>query len=153
MRIYNAALDMILWSNVSIHDLATQDFYSYPSILLQDLYSYRIEYAKDGEKCSNVIIALIYEKGFDLQETADYIGVEFKSLLNQFLSDKAALPSFGPETDTELRAYIFGLETWIIGNLRFSLETPRYLGEDRVEIRNTFIVKLFPSCDTEDNSD
>lgn len=100
-----------------------------------------------------MITALIHEKGFDLQKAVDYIGSEFTSLLAQFLSDKARLPSFGPEGDADLKAYIFGLETWIIGNLRFSLETPRYLGEDRMDIRNTRVMKLILSHDASGDSE
>lgn len=69
--------------------------------------------------------------------------------MDQFLSDKAALPSFGPGVDADVKAYILGLEYWIIGNIHFSYEGPRYFGDDREEIRRTRVVRLFTSSDND----
>lgn len=71
------------------------------------------------------------------------------------ISDKAAMPSFGnTETDRQVKAYIFGLEQWIVGNLKFCFASHRYLGEEREEIEKSLIIQLLPSSDTEsDRSD
>ncbi|KAI5116915.1 hypothetical protein M0805_002120 [Coniferiporia weirii] len=121
-RIYNAALDMVLWSN--------------------DIYSYNMEQSRKGHSCANVVTVIMKEKGFTLQQAVDYAGAEFQALLGQFATDKEALPSFGAAVDADLRNYIFGLENWIVGNLMFSFDTPRYLGEERKEVEKTLIVKL-----------
>ena len=111
-----------------------------------------MERTRDGLTCSNVISSLIYHNNCTLQEAADYIGVEFQTILEQMVSDKASMPSFGStETDRQVKAYIFGLEQWITGNLRFCFDSPRYLGQERKEIEKSLVVKLFPSSDTEDS--
>ena len=89
------------------------------------------------------------QKGLSLQQAANYIGEEFQSLFTQFRMDKAVIPSFGPTTDADVRSYIAGMEDWIIGNLRYSMESRRYFGKKRMKVEKTLIVELdFPDENT-----
>ncbi|THH10890.1 hypothetical protein EW145_g1025 [Phellinidium pouzarii] len=126
-RIYNAALDMILWPN--------------------DIYSYQKEQTEPGCASSNYITVVMKEKGLTIQQAFDYAGAEFQSLVSQFIKDKLALPSFGAAVDADLKYYIAGLESWVSGHLQFSFETQRYFGEDREEVKKTLIVKLLKQDD------
>ena len=108
----------------------------------QDLYSYNMEQAREGHSCSNIVTVIMKEKGLSLQETVDFVGAEFESLLHEFAYDKKNLRSFGEETDNNVRQFIQALETWIIGNICWSFATRRYFGRDHEEIRKTLVVKL-----------
>ncbi|KAI5116559.1 hypothetical protein M0805_000470 [Coniferiporia weirii] len=127
-RLYNTALDIILWAN--------------------DIHSYNVEQAKEGHSFSNIITVVMKEKGLALQEAIDYVGTEFQEFITQFIADKAALPSFGAVVDGHVRGYVSGMEDWIAGYLQFSFETPRYFGPDRKEIEKTHIVKLLGRGET-----
>ena len=52
-----------------------------------------------GHFTNNVLTILQKEKNIDLQSAADYAGVLFKELYEQFVTDQASLPSFGAEMD------------------------------------------------------
>ena len=52
-----------------------------------------------GHLTNNILTVLQREKGFNLQEASDYVGVHFKELVDQFETNKARLPSFGTGLD------------------------------------------------------
>ncbi|KAL5485913.1 hypothetical protein ACEPAI_6956 [Sanghuangporus weigelae] len=110
--------------------------------LCNDLYSYNMEQAREGHSCSNIVTVIMKEKSLSLQETVDFVGAEFESILADFVDDKMALPSFGEKTDDDVMRFIGALETWIIGNICWSFATRRYFGRDHDEIRKTLVVKL-----------
>lgn len=95
-----------------------------------------------GVPGNNSITILMKSKGQSLQEAVDHVGGWIKSLLDQYLADKAKLPSFGALVDEAVQKYIFGMENWIIGNIIWCLETPRYFGRDFQEVKKTLVVKL-----------
>lgn len=63
----------------------------------------------------------------DLQAAADYIGVQFNREVENFIADKALLPSWGPEVDANVAACVEALENWTTGLLEFTCESERYL--------------------------
>lgn len=63
----------------------------------------------------------------DLQAAADYIGVQFHREVENFIADKALLPSWGPEVDANVAACVEALENWTTGLLEFTCESERYL--------------------------
>lgn len=85
------------------------------------------------------------EMNISLQGAADHVGMLFKDLMDDFLKCKANLPSFGPEWDDVVPKLIALLEAWIIGNILWSFETPRYFGADAAEVKETRVVKCRPS--------
>ncbi|KAI5119819.1 hypothetical protein M0805_006952 [Coniferiporia weirii] len=127
-RLYNTALDIILWAN--------------------DLHSYNMEQAREGHSFSNIITVVMKEKGIALQEAIDYVAAELQTFFTQFVADKAVLPSFGAVVDSHLRGYISGMEDWIAGYLQFAFETPRYFGPNGKEVEKTNIVKLLERGET-----
>lgn len=84
------------------------------------------------------------EKGFSLQQTIDFIGEEFRTIMEDFAIDRESLPSFGKEVDANVRLFISALETWIVGNIHWSFSTKRYFGKEHNEVRRTLTVKLSP---------
>ncbi|KAH8100908.1 terpenoid synthase [Cristinia sonorae] len=122
MRVHLAAVDMVCWSN--------------------DLYSYNMEQSM-GHTTNNILTVLMKEKHLDLQGAADFVGAHFKVLMARFLEDKARLPSWGPDMDAKVAQFVMASEMWIIGNLNWSFETPRYFGSQREQVRKTMVVQLY----------
>lgn len=54
------------------------------------------------------------EKGFSLQEAADYIGKHCNHLADQYLSARKRLP---PSLGTDALRFIDALGNWMVGNL------------------------------------
>lgn len=83
---------------------------------LQDIYSYSTEQAT-GQSGNNIVTVLMKENNLTLQQAADHIGVHSQQLMDDFVSAKARLPSWGLTVDGEVTRYIHGLSTWVRGNL------------------------------------
>ena len=82
-----------------------------------------------------------------LQEAMDEAGVRFIQAREQFLDDKARIPSWGPDIDPLVSSYVNGLEQFVVGNLEFSFDTERYFGVDRTDVKRTRVVTLLPRTD------
>ena len=93
---------------------------------------------------ANAVPVVMKETNIGVQEAIDYIGVLFEDLVNDFLKCKANLPSFGLEWDDVVPKFIALLEAWVIGNIIWSFETPRYFGEDGARVKETRVVKCGP---------
>ncbi|KAF5369039.1 hypothetical protein D9758_003091 [Tetrapyrgos nigripes] len=126
MEAYWAAADLVCWAN--------------------DVYSYNMEQAK-GHSGNNVVTVLMKAYNFDLQQACDYVGLQFKKLMNQFNSAKSRLPSFGPKVDAQVAQYVLSMENWIRGNLDWSFETKRYFGTHHEKVKRTRVVFLRPMED------
>ncbi|OCH86166.1 terpenoid synthase [Obba rivulosa] len=120
-RMNDAAIDMVCWAN--------------------DLYSYNMEQAM-GHTTNNIITVLMEHGHVDLQNAVDLVGGHWDELMNNFLANKKSLPSWGPELDLKVAAYIKGMEYWVVGNLHWSFRTVRYFGRAREEVQRTRIVHL-----------
>ncbi|KAH9895892.1 terpenoid synthase [Cubamyces lactineus] len=117
----HAATDMVCWSN--------------------DLYSYNMEQAM-GHTGNNILTVLMTHKDLSLQAAADHVGEHWKTLLSTYLDAKKRLPSWGAKIDREVAQYAMAFESWVIGNMNWSFETPRYFGPARFDVRRTGIVHL-----------
>jgi hypothetical protein len=84
------------------------------------------------------------EKGFDLQEAADHAGVLFGDLVGRFIAERKELPSWGSDIDRDVNRYVDAIGNWVVGNLCWSFETPRYFGSALEDVKRTRIVKLRP---------
>lgn len=60
-----------------------------------------------------------------------------KSTVERFETNRAKVPSWGPEVDIMVERYVQGLQDWIIGNTLWSFETHRYFGEAGAEVLKT----------------
>lgn len=97
-----------------------------------------------GLEGNNILTALMKAKGFNLQEAADHAGALFGNLVSRFIAERKKLPSWGPELDRDVNRYIDGISHWVVGNLFWSFETPRYFGPALEDVKRTQVVKLRP---------
>ena len=84
------------------------------------------------------------ELDLDLQGGIDYVGNRIKEAIDLFVADKAALPSWGPELDAQVQAYVAGLGDWMVGNLVWSFETERYFSKEGHTVKKTRQIALLP---------
>ena len=97
-----------------------------------------------GLEGNNVLTVLMKSKGVTLQEAVNHVGVEFQSLVDIYMKNKALVGSFGPEHDANIQTYIQNVGQWGVGNLEWSFKTQRYFGPAHEEIRKTGVVKIAP---------
>ena len=69
-------------------------------------------------------------------------GEFFANYAGEFNVWKAQLPSWGPETDTAVSAYVNGMAACVRGYIEWSLTGPRYFGASVEEVRRTRRVLL-----------
>ena len=112
----------------------------------QDVYSYNMEQSR-GIDGNNIVTVLMREKNVGLQVASDVVGEHFEQLMQQFTESKKHLPTWGPEVDAAVDAYIKAMEHWVIGNLDWSFETTRYFGPHFAEVKRTRVVNLRPRRD------
>ncbi|KAL1732292.1 isoprenoid synthase domain-containing protein [Schizophyllum commune] len=120
-QIYWAGVDLVCWQN--------------------DLYSYSMEVAR-GLSGSNMVTVLMQELGVDVQGAVNYLGELCKGLVVQYGRGRENLPFWGPEIDVAVARYADAVGCWVRGNIDWSFETPRYFGQDALEVKRTRIVKL-----------
>ncbi|OCB88734.1 terpenoid synthase [Sanghuangporus baumii] len=120
-KILDAAVDMMCLSN--------------------DIYSYALEYASGLDSC-NAVTILMHNEGLLHQEAMDRTAQLYKNCADIIVACKLAMRSFGPEVDEMVRAYLYGVQQAICGNNSWSMDTPRYFGDNREEVKRTGIVKI-----------
>ncbi|KAH7884649.1 terpenoid synthase [Phlebopus sp. FC_14] len=113
---YWAVVDMVCWSN--------------------DIYSYKSEQSR-GHGGNNIVTVLVLEEGISVQDAMDRAGVVFGELMDRYLRDKCRIRSWGPEIDEDVAQYMDAIGYWVVGNLQWSFETPRYFGDQREEVLRT----------------
>ncbi len=98
---------------------------------------------KRGLEGSNYISVLMREQNLSLQDAVDHMGVQYKTLLDQFLRYETMLPSFGsPSADNGLRRYVECMKQSIVGYLIWCFDTYRYFGPEDRDVRHTLVVGL-----------
>lgn len=97
-----------------------------------------------GLEGNNIITVLMKTRNMDIQSACYFVGKHYKQLMDNFLSAKASLRSFGSKVDADVHRYIKSCQHWPGGNLAWSFETPRYFGARREQIRRTRVVPLKP---------
>ena len=97
-----------------------------------------------GLEGNNILTVLMEAKGFNLQGAADQAGVLFGDLMSRFIAERKKLPSWGPDLDRDVNRYVDAIGHWVVGNLCWSFETPRYFGPALEDVKRTRIVKLRP---------
>lgn len=108
-----------------------------------------------GLEGNNLLTVLMQADGLDLQEAANKVGEHFQDLVNGFNRNKAQLPSFLSVhggyngIDADVGKYVHSLEQWVIGNLNWSFETPRYFGSENKVVARTLVVDLQTTKRTE----
>ncbi len=97
-----------------------------------------------GLEGNNFITVLMRTKNMDIQAACNFVGRHYEQLMDDFLTAKGSLRSFGCDVDPDVRRYIEACQHWPVGNLVWSFETPRYFGACRDQIRRTRVVPIKP---------
>jgi hypothetical protein len=109
----------------------------------QDLYSYNNEQAA-GHGGHNIITVVMNEKGVDLDGALRWVGEYHEEVLSRFQAQRRMLPSWGPDMDLVVDAYVERLAHWIRGHDCWSFESGRYFGSEGSEIQKHRLVALLP---------
>ncbi|KAI1841069.1 hypothetical protein JX266_012727 [Neoarthrinium moseri] len=107
--------------------------------LQNDVFSYRKDLIK-GED-SNIIF-IFKDQGLTDQEAVERIGEMLYDCYNKWRDAVANVPSWGDEIDEEVKKFIGGCQNLALGNLHWSFYTPRYLGTDGEQVKQTRMIKL-----------
>jgi hypothetical protein len=83
-----------------------------------------------------------------IQQAMDYAGELVINRYADFELIRPELPSWGTEIDDQVQKYVEGLTAGISANAFWCLETPKYFGEQREEVKRTKCFKLLPSKTT-----
>ncbi|KIJ33097.1 hypothetical protein M422DRAFT_264968 [Sphaerobolus stellatus SS14] len=97
---------------------ATTDILTWPN----DLCSFNKEQA-DGD-FQNLVVVIMHERGLDLQRAIFELEKMLKARVDDYISLKSRLPSFGPEIDTELGRYHENIEYCVQGIIQWHYESP-----------------------------
>ncbi|EIW83595.1 terpene synthase [Coniophora puteana RWD-64-598 SS2] len=139
---YAAGIDLpdhvIYHPTLAAMEEATNDLVTWSN----DIFSYNKEQVTDDTH--NMIPVLMRERGLDLQGAVDFVGRLCKGTIERFETERARLPSWGPELDAQVQTYIEGLQNWIVGSLHWSFDSHRYFGKDGHAVKKHRIVKLLP---------
>ncbi|KAH9036446.1 terpenoid synthase [Lactarius pseudohatsudake] len=112
-------------------------------VLTNDLYSYNIEQAA-GHDGHNILTVVMNEKGVDLDGALDWLAEYNGAVLSKFQAQYRMLPSWGPDMDPIVTAYVERLCYWIRGHDCWSFESERYFGTKGPEIQKHRVVTLLP---------
>lgn len=91
-----------------------------------------------------MIVVVMNQEGLDLQSAVDFVGDLCRQSIERFVAERASLPSWGPEIDSQVDIYVDGLADWIVGSLHWSFESERYFGKIGLEVKKTRTVTLLP---------
>jgi len=112
-------------------------------ILTNDLYSYNNEQAA-GHGSHNLLTVVMHEKGVDLDGALDWLAEYNRVVLSRFQAQYRMLPSWGPDMDPVITAFVERLAYWIRGHDCWSFESERYFGTKGPEIQKHRLVTLLP---------
>lgn len=101
-----------------------------------------MELSRGLADAGNILSVVMKEKELDLQSATDYIGEQFKALVDQFEADKSGLPSWGPNADAEVARYVKLMQDMVAGYMKWAFESPRYFGDAAPEVKRTRVVTL-----------
>ncbi|KAH9053668.1 terpenoid synthase [Lactarius vividus] len=112
-------------------------------VLTNDLYSYNNEQAA-GHGGHNILTVVMNEKGVDLDGAVDWLAEYNGVVLSKFQAQYRMLPSWGPDLDRIVTAFVERLGHWIRGHDCWSFESERYFGTKGPEIQKHRVVTLLP---------
>ncbi|KAJ7501209.1 isoprenoid synthase domain-containing protein [Mycena galericulata] len=85
---YNAAMDLVFWTNGGIPSLA----YHNMCLFVQDLFPYNMEQSK-GHGGANAVTVIMKSKGIDLQAAIDFLGGYCEALTSQLQESRRIFAS------------------------------------------------------------
>jgi len=84
------------------------------------------------------------EKDVDLDGALKWVGEYHEEVLSRFQAQRRMLPSWDPDMDLVVNAYVDRLAHWIRGHDCWSFESGRYFGSKGPEIKEHRMVGLLP---------
>ncbi|KAH9945422.1 terpenoid synthase [Epithele typhae] len=102
-----------------------------------DIFSYNVEQARGDSH--NMLVVVMQRHAISLQEAVDFVGGLCDASIARFEHDRRTLPSWGPEVDRAVAAYVQGLQDWMVGTLHWSFESGRYFGDEGGHIKKSRI--------------
>jgi hypothetical protein len=84
------------------------------------------------------------EKGVDLDGALDWLAEYNRVVLSRFQAHYQMLPSWGPDMDPIVTAFVERLAHWVRGLDCWSFESERYFGTEGTEIQKHRLVTLLP---------
>jgi hypothetical protein len=134
-------------------DVADEAFF-HPSVLAlqeagNDILSWANDvYSFDNEQCSgdchNLVAVVAINKNITVQASLEYVMGMIESAIARFFEECANVPSFGPEIDPKVQAYIKGVELYLSGSVFWHLDCERYFGPRVQHVKDTLMVELRP---------
>jgi hypothetical protein len=112
-------------------------------VLTNDLYSYNNEQAA-GHGGHNLLTVVMNEKGVDLDGALDWLSEYNGVVLSRFQEQYRMLPSWGPDVDPIVTAFVERLAHLIRGHDCWSFESERYFGRKGSEMQKHRLVTLIP---------
>ncbi|KXH39309.1 hypothetical protein CNYM01_04276 [Colletotrichum nymphaeae SA-01] len=108
-------------------------------ILVNDILSYR----KDLEQgVQHNLITLLKSQGHSTQEAIDEIGDMIDECYRDWYLALSKMPICGEKVDQEVIRYLDGCRDVALGNLHWSYESGRYLGDEGALVRQTRVLRL-----------
>ncbi|KAK1705415.1 isoprenoid synthase domain-containing protein [Colletotrichum lupini] len=108
-------------------------------ILVNDILSYR----KDLEQgVQHNLIALLKSQGHSTQGAIDEIGDMIDECYRDWYLALSKMPICGEKVDQEVIRYLDGCRDVALGNLYWSYESGRYLGDEGALVRQTRVLRL-----------
>ncbi|KAK1522828.1 hypothetical protein CPAR01_14371 [Colletotrichum paranaense] len=108
-------------------------------ILVNDILSYR----KDLEQgVQHNLIALLKSQGHSTQGAIDEIGDMIDECYRDWYLALSKMPICGEKVDQEVIRYLDGCRDVALGNLHWSYESGRYLGDEGALVRQTRVLRL-----------
>ncbi|CAE6455443.1 unnamed protein product [Rhizoctonia solani] len=105
-----------------------------------DIYSFPAEDSRG--QLHNFVYVAMHNNRVGLQGAVDYVYQRIQTRVEEYMALKAQLPSFGPRLDNQAAQYIQGIEYTVQACIEWYFITPRYLGTDAQEAKETGVVKL-----------
>ncbi|CAE6452046.1 unnamed protein product [Rhizoctonia solani] len=142
LAVLEYTLGLKLPDEVASHPVVTQLGITGSDILnwANDIYSFPVEFAR-GDVHNFVCVAMEHEN-LGVEEAIAYVDGRIRERVDEYVSIKKNLPSFGPDLDEQVASYIQGIEYFVQGFIEWSFITPRYFGDDAKRVRETGIVNL-----------
>ncbi|EJT99588.1 terpenoid synthase [Dacryopinax primogenitus] len=104
-----------------------------------DILSFPIEYERGDS--SNIAMSVMHEKGLGVQDAMDHSSKLFGDVVENYVTARATLPSWGPEIDKMVELYLHGMEYWVIGSTEWCFWTQRYF-EDGLAVREKRVIEF-----------
>jgi len=96
-----------------------------------DLYSFNRE--QSAGQYTNLVPVAMNKLNLTLQNAIDFVDQLLHRALSDFLTAKAALPSWGPEIDERVEAYVRGMQHWVARSIKWGYESKRYFTDEEFE--------------------